>query len=145
MDTVFRVVGTSTEGTQETYLLEDWAAAANKTLVDQWVTDLSTLRVQNDEGDPTSREAICQFDEDNLWWSGQALLNSISETFWAEIEKEVGDDPAGPSVLCVIMSKMQHMYCSAIRGLTEQLGILKLTKELAENVEMSGSKVLNIT
>ena len=34
MDTVFRVVGTSTEGTQETYLLEDWAAAANKTLVD---------------------------------------------------------------------------------------------------------------
>ncbi len=67
MDTVFHVWNQSTE--EEIYLLDDWGKATKARAI-AWTRSLLTTGVGDSE--------VCEWDRDNLRWSGRAVLASIT-------------------------------------------------------------------
>jgi hypothetical protein len=74
LDTVFRVFDPATD--TEVYLLKDWGSAdpvkvvAWEEMLKEGVGDLP----------------VCEYDIDNLKWSGKAVMNSIGLDLWETIE-----------------------------------------------------------
>ena len=54
-----------------------------------------------------SNTAACPYDQQNLLWSGKALLRSVSLRLWETIERDVGVSASGPVVFESIVSIMQ--------------------------------------
>jgi hypothetical protein len=69
LDTVFYVYDGATD--TETYLLTDWGSAS-PAKIEAWV---ATLRAGVPKADGTTH-LPCDYDLDNLKWSGKAILNN---------------------------------------------------------------------
>jgi hypothetical protein len=107
MDTVFHVYDWSTDS--EVYLLTDWGSAS-PVKIEAWV---ATLRAGVPKADGTTR-APCNYDLDNLKWSGKAILNSVSLPLWETIEKDLGVDASGPEVFAAVVYKLQQVSSAAV-------------------------------
>ena len=75
-------------------------------IVDQWCQDLAQgvfISVQNN-----TRRAICEYDDTNLEWNGDALINSSTEAMKRTTEREITRpaDRIGPRVLWCIIAKV---------------------------------------
>jgi hypothetical protein len=88
LDTAFYLYDGQTDS--ETYLLTDWGSASPSKIED-WV---ATLRAGVPKADGTLISP-CDYDLDNLKWSGKAILNSGTLPLWETIEKDLGVDASG--------------------------------------------------
>lgn len=137
MDTVFHVYDASA-GT-EVYLLADWGSASPST-IESWV---ATLRKGVPDVDG-SLLPICDYDLDNLKWSGKAILNSITLALWETVEKDLGVDTSGPEAFASVVSKLQQVSSAAVRTLVDELKGLSLLKEPGQDVELFGGRVVEL-
>ena len=82
--------------------MDDWGSATPER-VEDFVKDIQNMG--------------CPYDQDNLRWSGEAVLGSISLDLWQRIEKELptDGDVTGPQVLAAIVSHMQQVNSSGVR------------------------------
>jgi hypothetical protein len=71
MDTVFYVLDPVTNS--ETYLLSKWGSAS-PTKIETWVAALWSGVLKSDG----TCHPVCDYDFDNLKWSGKAILSSIT-------------------------------------------------------------------
>ena len=131
MDTVFRIVIKPTSTTQyESYMLEDWSVVKNEDIIENWVNHLKQLK--------------CPFDADNLYWSGRAVINSITLEFWETLEKDLPTDASGPEVFAAVVRKQQQLNASGLRMLVKQLEGMSLEKEPGQDVDAFGNKVSEV-
>jgi hypothetical protein len=137
MDTVFYVFDPVTNS--ETYLLSEWGSAS-PTKIDAWVT---TLRSGVPKPDGTLLP-VCDYDGDNLKWSGKAILSSITLALWETVEKDLGVDASGPEAFASVISKLQQVNSAAIRSLVDELKGLSLIKEPGQDVEIFGGRVIEL-
>ncbi len=133
MDTVFRIFDTSSNS--EIYLLQDWGSA-DPISVAAWETSLLS---------GIDNLPVCDYDVDNLKWSGKAIMNSISLDLWETIEKDVGVGSNGPLTYAAVISKIQQVSASAVRSLVTQLKTMHLLAEPGQDVELFGSKIIDLT
>jgi hypothetical protein len=138
MDTVFRVYDPIKK--TESYLLEDWGATSESKIF-TWVTALKS-GILNADG---TSVPVCTFDEDNLAWSGSAILASIKIELWEAIEKDLGYDASGPEVFNAIVRKQQQVNSSSVRALVVTLSKMRLNDEPGQDVESFGNKVIEMS
>ena len=131
MDTVFKVL--DEDGTTEHDILQQWSTVSHVD-IEAWEHRLRNSGV----GIST---LPCQYDEQNLDWSGQYLLNSISPKLYQDITSIITHNASGPCVLQEIINIKQIMDASGIRTLERQLQTLKLVNQPAENVLEFSKKV----
>lgn len=132
MDTVFRIY--DSDNNTEVYLLQDWGSAdpiKAATWEESLMVGIGTL-------------PPCEYDIDNLKWSGKAIMNSISLDLWETIEKDYGVGSNGPVTYAAVISKIQQVSASSIRTLVDKLKKLHLLNEPGQNVEVFGSKVIEL-
>jgi len=137
MDSVFRVYDAATD--TEIYLLVDWGKATEAT-IQTWLHEVTIAGVLGN-ADATDRHPVCTFDQDNLLWSGKAILNSVMTEFWETIEKDLGYDTSGPEAFACIIQKLQVVNASAVRALVDELKQQSLVKFPAQDVDLFGNTV----
>jgi hypothetical protein len=137
MDTVFHVFDGQTN--TETYLLTDWGSAS-PAKIEAWV---ATLRTGVPKPDGTLLPP-CDYDLDNLKWSGKAILNSVSLPLWETVEKDLGVDASGPEAFAAVVYKLQQVSSAAVRTLVDELKNLSLLKEPGQDVEIFGGRVVEL-
>jgi hypothetical protein len=137
LDTVFYVYDAQTDS--EIYLLTDWGSAS-PAKIETWV---STLRAGVPKTDGTLSPP-CDYDLDNLKWSGKAILNSISLPLWETVEKDLGVDASGPEAFAAVVYKLQQVSSAAVRTLVDELKALSLLKEPGQDVEIFGGRVVEL-
>ena len=87
------------------------------------------------------RQEPCQYDIQNLDWSGQFILNSITKRLYDDVTQQVGAHASGPRILQEIVSIKQQLDATAIITMQEQLCQMRLDKEPAENVALFTNKI----
>jgi transcriptional regulator NrdR family protein len=137
LDTVFYVYDGQTD--TETYLLTDWGSAS-PAKIEKWV---ATLRAGVPRMDGTISPR-CDYDLDNLKWSGKAILNSVSLPLWETVEKDLGVDASGPEAFAAVVYKLQQVSSAAVRALVDELKALSLLKEPGQDVEIFGGRVVEL-
>ena len=128
MDTVFRIY--NSDANTEQNLLIDWGAASRPAIT-KWVGMLNA-GLKDKDG---SQLDICEFDQENLKWSGTSLKNSISLKLWQTIEKDVLFGASGPEVFGAIVDKVQQVCASAVRSLTNTLEGMSITTVVRQDVD----------
>ena len=141
MDTVMRIYNASTQ--QELYMLssEHWGRIAASDVTEQ-VVEYTTGVYQH--GSTTQRNPSCAFDRDNLRWSGQFIMNSITLPLWQLIERETGPEPTGPEAFYAIIQHAQVATASMVQSLVNDLKKMSLKQEPGQHVEQFSIKVTNI-
>ena len=137
LDSVFYVYDGQTDS--ETYLLTDWGSAS-PAKIEAWV---ATLRA----GVPDIAGTVsppCDYDLDNLKWSGKAILNSVSLPLWETVEKDLGVDGSGPEAFAAVVYKLQQVSSAAVRTLVDELKALSLLKEPGQDVEIFGGRIVEL-
>ena len=66
---------------------------------------------------------MCTFDEDNLLWSGQVVLNYISLEIWESIKKRLPPYPSGPELFVAIIRKKDYLNDSSVRKMVDKLDV----------------------
>ena len=140
MDTVFRIYD-HTQVTREKYIITHWGTITMEE-VKAWLKCLTETGVRTGP-DPTDVEPLCDFDADNLTWSGDMIVNSISDKFWRDIQHSI-ITKACPEVFCLVVRRLMHTTASTSRLLTEKLLTLKLTKEPGMDVTTFSKRVLDL-
>ena len=133
MDTVFRIYDSAKDS--EVYLLQDWGSS-DPLKVSTWEATIIG-------GIGTAPP--CEYDIDNLKWSGKAIMNSISLDLWETIEKDVGVGSNGPVTYAAVISKIQQVSASSVRALVDNLKKMHLLQEPGQDVEAFGSKIIEMT
>ena len=128
MDTVFRIYDPAMDTEQN--LLIDWGAAS-RSAITTWV---GMLNAGLEKADGTQLDC-CEFDQENLKWSGTSLKNSISLKLWQTIEKDVLFGASGPEVFGAIVDKVQQVCASAVRSLTNTLEGMSITTMVRQDVD----------
>ena len=128
MDTVFRMYNPDVDTEQN--LLVDWGAAS-RSAITKWVSMLK----EGLDDKTGSKLDICEFELENLKWSGTALKNSISLKLWQTIEKDVMFGASGPEVFGAIVDKVQQVCASAVRSLTNTLDTMSITTVMRQDVD----------
>jgi hypothetical protein len=141
MDTVFRLYD-ATSTTPERYLLEKWGTIQEQE-VTEWLNDLMVAGVKYDAQDATKRAPLCDFDLDNLTWSGDMIKDSISRKFWSEIQSLL-KGKTGPRIFYAVVTRLQHTTATTARDLVKKLEALKLTKEPGMDVTTFSKKVTDL-
>ena len=121
--------------------LDEWghiAAADVKDQVEEFTTGIYTA------GSTTTRNNVCRFDQDNLQWSGQFIMNSISLPLWQIIERETGPDLTGPEAFHAIIQHAQIATTSMVQSLMNKLKKKSLKQEPGQNVEQFLIKITNL-
>jgi hypothetical protein len=137
LDTVFYIYDGQTDS--ETYLLTDWGSAS-PAKIESWV---ATLRAGVPKTDGTLLPP-CNYDLDNLKWSGKAILNSITLPLWETVEKDLGVDGSGPEAFAAVVYKLQQVSSAAVRTLVDELKSLSLLKEPGQDAEIFGGRVVEL-
>jgi hypothetical protein len=133
MDTVFRIY--DLEGDSEVYLLKEWGAASPEKVI-KWEAALTS---------GIGESPPCDYDINNLKWSGKAIMNSIALDLWETIEKEdVGIGANGPATYTAVIAKIQQVSASAVRTMVNTLKQMSLIKEPGQDVETFGSKIVEM-
>ncbi len=133
MDTVFCIYDSAKDS--EVYLLQDWGSS-DPLKVSTWE---ATIIAGIGTAPP------CEYDIDNLKWSGKAIMNSISLDLWETIEKDVGVGSNGPVTYAAVISKIQQVSASSVRALVDNLKKMHLLQEPGQDVEAFGSKIIEMT
>jgi hypothetical protein len=131
MDTVFHIYDWRTDS--KVYLLTDWGSAS-PVKIEEWV---ATLRAGITQANGINLPP-CNYDLDNLKWSGNAILNSVSLPLWETVEKDLGVDASGPEAFAAVVYKLQQVSSAAVRTLVDELKGLSLLKEPGQDVEIFG-------
>jgi hypothetical protein len=132
LDTIFRMVDPAEK--TAVYLLKDWRSAQPEK-VTKWEGTLTS-----GVGD----HKVCDYDIDNLKWSGKAVMNSIALDLWESIEKDVGGSANGPIAYAAVIMKIQQVSASAIHSLVKDIKDMSLIKEPGQDVNVIGSKVIKM-
>jgi hypothetical protein len=133
LDTVFRIYDSATDS--EVYLLQDWGSSDTFKVATWEQTLLAGI----------ANLPVCEYDVDNLKWSGRAIMNSISLDLWETIEKDVGVGANGPVTYAAVISKIQQVSASSVRSLVDKLKKMHLLQEPGQDVEIFGSRVIEMT
>lgn len=105
----------------------------SREIVTDWCKSVLTTGVVQ-KGSTTPLEK-CPYDRINMIWSGEALLNSCTETLRQDLKLAVlPSDRTGPHLLMELLSKLYRPSSSKIRRLQDSLEALDLRKYPAENV-----------
>jgi Zinc knuckle len=134
MDTVFRVY----DGVSDTEVncLTSWGTHTQEQMND-WVTQLKTGIVL-----PNGAVAlVCQYDLDNLRWSGRAVMASLKSEFWELLRAVVPMDASGPVLFLAVIYHLQQTSAAAVRLLLKELQVLNLVQEPGQNVVSFVQKV----
>ena len=131
MDTVFWVRASNTK---ECYLLRNYGELDSHTVA-VWTDELKT---------GVDGANVCQFDLENLLWSGMMIKNSISVRLWEELEANLNYEASGPEIFIAVMERFQHNSSSAVRTLVKQLTEMKLVKEPGMNVDTFSMKISEV-
>jgi hypothetical protein len=137
LDTVFYVYDWQTDS--KVYLLTDWGSAS-PAKIQAWVAMMRA-------GVPQAGGTIlppCNYDLDNLKWSGKAILNSMSLPLWEMVEKNLGVDAFGPEAFAAVVYKLQQVSSAAVRALVNELKDLSLLKEPGQDVKIFGGQVIEL-
>jgi len=109
-----------------------------------WCKDLLEDGVaEKDKNNPDLiiRHAVCEYDETNLAWSGQALLNSCSDALSYDLRETVPvTEHTGPQLMMALLSKIYRPSQAKIRRLRDQLEALRLNKIPGESVTLYRQK-----
>ena len=117
-------------------MLDDWGQATTES-VKAWVALLKS-------GVPdttTSNHPVCQFDLDNLVWSGAALKSSVSLKLWTLVEKDVAYNASGPEIFMAVLNKLQMLTACAVHVLIDDLCNKKIKTHPQQNVDTFGDEV----
>jgi hypothetical protein len=137
LDTIFYVYNGQTD--TETYLLTNWGSAS-PAKIEAWV---ATLCAGVPKSDGTTFPP-CDYDLDNLKWSGKAILNSVLLPLWETVEKDLGVDASGPEAFAVVVYKLQQVSSAAVCALVDELKDLSLIKEPRQDVKIFGGHVIEL-
>lgn len=129
METVFII--TKSDGSTLNMLAEP--GMTSREIVSEWCKQvLVTGIIPEDSPTPLDK---CPYDRTNMLWSGEALLNSCTETLRQDLKLAVAPgDRNGPHLLMELLSKLYRPSSSKIRRLQDSLEALDLRKYPAENV-----------
>lgn len=108
MDTVFHIYNSNTGS--ELFLLKDWGSTSLERVA-AWEATLTS---------GVSESPSCNYDINNLKWSGKAIMNSITLDLWETIEKDVGIRANGLTTYAAVIAKLQLVSASTIRTNVEQ-------------------------
>jgi hypothetical protein len=138
LDTVFHMYGGQTDS--ETYLLANWGSAS-PAKIEAWVATLHA-GVQKTNG---TSSPPCDYDLDNLEWSGKAILNSVTLALWETFEKGLGIDASGPTeAFSTVVNKLQQVSSTAVRALVNEIKNISLLKEPGQDVEIFGGRAVEL-
>jgi hypothetical protein len=137
LDTVFHIYDRQTDS--KTYLLTDWGSAS-PAKIENWV---ATLRAGIPMANGTL-SPVCDYDLDNLKWSGKAILNSVTLALWETVEKDLGVDASGPEAFAAVVYKLQKVSSATIGALVDELKNLSLVKEPGQDVEIFGGRAVEL-
>ena len=135
VDSVFLLYD-PTKPTQEVSLFEQWGSV-EKSEVRKWVKDLREDGVVKSN---TAREPVCQWDLNNLDWSGDMVMKSLSFKMWREIENKLADT-SGPEIFKVALDRRQSTSTSVCRVLVNKLTEMHLNKEPGMDVRTFTIKI----
>ena len=76
----------------------------------------------------------CNYNLDNLKWSGKAILNSVSLPLWETVEKDLGVDGSGHEALADVVYKPRQVSSAAVQTLVDELKALSLLQEQGQDV-----------
>ena len=108
LDSVFRMF--NYKNGKEYYLLEKWSEIKKPNQIENWVRQLKQgLKISQDK-----RLPVCSNDLENLGWSGEALQNSISNSLWRQIERDLDTHATGPEVFKAIPVSYTHLTLPTI-------------------------------
>ena len=125
-------------------MLKKWSVISKPNLLELWVNQLKGgVKYCNSAGQ-TTKFAPCDFDIDNLNWSGQALRNSVTNALWRLVDKELPPHPTGPEVFKAILMKYRHINASTIRRMEQEITELSIINEPGQNVNTFSEKVLDL-
>jgi hypothetical protein len=71
----------------------------------------------------------CDYDLDNLKWSGKAILNSVTLPLWETVKKDLGVDASGPKAFVAVVYKLQQVSSATVWALVDGLKGLSLLRE----------------
>jgi hypothetical protein len=132
LDGVFDII--QSDGTELKFLQEP--GMVDQACVDAWCSDLLDDGVYT-KGGNGSREAVCPYDRTNLFWSGEAVLNSCSPTLRQDLEHQIlMADRTGPKVFMAMLIIIFRPSQSKIQTLRDQLGALDIRKYAGENITL---------
>lgn len=111
----------------------------NKEILKGWCDAVMTDGVPSPTAvDPDGKPTIqpkCPYDRTNMLWSGDALLNSCTETLRQDLKLSVPiTDRNGPHLMMTVLIKLYRPSQSKIRDLRDRLESLDIRKYPAENV-----------
>lgn len=123
LDTVFRVPTDS--WTKEIFIAQDWGKIT-PALVNPWIQQLihGVLDLRTRRSSPP-----CQYDHQNLHYSGVFILHSCTQAHHLSLLEELGPTPTGPAILVHIVKTRHAVKTSKQRELITSLGALKLNAE----------------
>jgi hypothetical protein len=84
----------------------------------------------------------CDYNSDNLKWSGKAILNSTTLPLWEIVKKDLGVDASGPKAFAAVVHKLQQVGSTAVCALVNELKNISLQKEPGQDVEIFGQDEL---
>ena len=129
MDSVFRLYNPN-KAPQERYLCTEWGTITREDLA-TWIDALSTSGVRspnNNSGVAQPNAAVCEFDKDNLRWSGDMIKDSVSYKLWREMSPLI-KGTTGPELLYAICKRKQYTSADLCRTIFDEIKALKLNKE----------------
>jgi hypothetical protein len=135
LDTVFHIYDGRTDS--ETYLLTNWGSAS-PAKIEAWVATLHA-------GVPKTAGTLsppCNYNLDNLKWSGKAILNSVTFALWETVKKDLGVDASGPEAFTTVVYKLQQVGSAAVHALVDKQKDLSLLKEPGQDAEIFGGRVV---
>ena len=131
MDTVFKVITDLETAESETDVLVHWSRILSLD-IKGWIQALTVQGVPSK--DSPLRSPVCPYDLQNLEWSGNFIMNSISQKLRTDVATMVGKYPHGPVALREIINIKQQLDAAGVRTLEDQLKGFCISKEPAENV-----------
>ena len=137
-DTVFLVYD-PTANLVEMSLFENFGSVSDENLK-EWIESHKTTGVKKTD---TTREDVCEWDVDNLEWSGDMIKNSVSFKLWRDIEGLL-PGTTGPEIFQAVCTRLQHTSASTCRTLVSKLEQMKLSKEPGMDVNTFSLKILGI-
>ena len=135
LDSIFRIFNYKTG--VETYMFDKWSVVRKPKQVELWIRQLNRgLKLSK-----TSRCPICQWNLENLQWSGKALENSVSNALWRLVERDLPAHATGPEVFKAIIMKWKHLSTSTIRTMVQELKTLKIVNVPGQDVNVLAEKL----
>ena len=81
---------------------------------------------------------VCDYDVDNLKWSGKAIMNIIYLDLWESTDKYLGFEANEPDNYAEVISKIHQVRYSAIHNIVDGLRNMYLIKEPGQDVNTFG-------